>query len=131
MTRPGRRPIVAGGVLVVAAVIAVGGAAWAGVAPLPWAGGVTPTAALGAPRFVDETAAAGLAHVYAPIADIGVGGGVAAFDCSGDGKPELYLAGGTHPATLLRNDSATGGPLRFTPVGDATTDLTNVVGAYP
>ena len=37
-----------------------------------------------------------------------VGGGVAAFDCDDDGRPELYLAGGANPAALFHNDSPVG-----------------------
>ena len=45
-----------------------------------------------------------------------VGGGATAFDCSGDDKPDLLLAGGTSQASLWRNDSATGGALRFSKI---------------
>lgn len=54
-----------------------------------------------------------------------VGGGVAAFDCSGNGLPDLFLAGGDSEALLLRND----GEMRFTPA--ALSVLTGVTGAYP
>ena len=60
-----------------------------------------------------------------------VGGGVAVFDCNDDGKPEMYLAGGSNLAALYRNDSAVGGALRFTPLHDPATDLADVNGAYP
>ena len=60
-----------------------------------------------------------------------VGGGVAVFDCNADGRPELYFAGGTNPATLYRNDSPVGGALAFEPMPDAATDLVDVTGAYP
>ena len=60
-----------------------------------------------------------------------VGGGVAAFDCDDDGKPELYLAGGTRPAALFENKSPIGGALRFERLSDPTTDLDAVTGAYP
>ena len=87
----------------------------------------------GAPHFVEEAAAAGVDQVYAdnPSANFSVGGGVAVFDCNGDGKPDLYIAGGSHPAALYRNDSPRGGVLKFTRLHDPATDLTNVVGAYP
>jgi len=94
-------------------------------------GGATPTVALGAPRFVEETASSGLDHVYEGGTTFDVGGGVAVFDCDGNGKPDIYLAGGGSPAALYRNDSPVGGALRFALLHDPTTDLTNVNGAYP
>src|SRR5437899_6263389 len=65
---------------------------------------VTPTTALGPPHFVDETTeTSGIDHVYAGGPTFAVGGGVAAFDCNGDGKPDLYIGGGRNPAALYRN----------------------------
>jgi hypothetical protein len=87
--------------------------------------------ALGPPRFMDETASSGIDHVYGGEFPYSVGGGVAVLDCMGDGRPDLYLAGGSHPAALYRNDSPVGGPLRFTRLADPATDLTGVLGAYP
>ena len=87
--------------------------------------------ALGPPHFAEETSTAGIAHTYGGGFEYSVGGGVAAFDCSGDGKADLYLAGGSGPAALYRNDSPIGGGLRFTRVIDPATDLTGVNGAYP
>ena len=84
-----------------------------------------------APRFVEETAADGIDHRYDGEWEFFVGGGVAVFDCDADGRPDLYVAGGTEPASLYRNRSAVGGALAFTPVEDAATDLTLVTGAYP
>ena len=93
--------------------------------------GVAPGSAMGAPQFVQEAAAAGLDHLYDGDSKFAFGAGVAAFDCNGDGKPELYLAGGSNPAALFRNDSPTGGALRFSPLHDPAIDLTDVYGAYP
>ncbi|HMO07821.1 MAG TPA: CRTAC1 family protein [Paracoccaceae bacterium] len=60
-----------------------------------------------------------------------VGGGAAAFDCSGDGFPDLYIAGGAEPARMYVNESPSGGPLAFRRLPDAATDLNDVTGAYP
>jgi hypothetical protein len=83
------------------------------------------------PRFVEETGRAGVDHVYDGEWEFFVGGGVAVFDCDGDDRPDLYLAGGAEPAGLYRNRSEVGGALAFDAVEDATTDLTLVTGAYP
>ncbi len=94
----------------------------------------TPLAAQPLPQFVEQTAASGLSHSYSGGWEQIVGGGVAVFDCNGDARPELFLAGGTEPATLWRNDSAQGGPLAFTKLPTETpnaADLLNVSGAYP
>ena len=89
------------------------------------------TVALGPPRFVEETSSAGIDHTYDGGFEYAVGGGVAVLDCDGDGKPDLYLAGGSGAAALYRNDSPIGGTLRFTHVRDPVTDLARVSGAYP
>ncbi|HET9456969.1 MAG TPA: CRTAC1 family protein [Candidatus Limnocylindrales bacterium] len=107
-----------------AAIVLVGGAAvlLASAAPTP---------AVAAPRFVEEAAAAGIEQVYDGDFEFFVGGGVAAFDCNDDGRPELYLAGGARSAALYRNDTPIGGALRFTALPDPATDLDAVTGAYP
>ena len=87
--------------------------------------------ALGPPRFAEETSGAGIDHTYDGGFEYAVGGGVAAFDCNGDGRPDLYLAGGSGPAALYRNESPIGGALRFTRLRDPATDLAGVNGAYP
>ena len=90
-----------------------------------------PDAASPPPRFLEESAGAGLEHVYDGEFEYFVGGGVAVLDCDDDGRPDLYLAGGANPAGLYRNTSQIGGALRFTASGDDETDLTGVTGAYP
>jgi len=127
--RMGRRrkaPAVGAAFVVLVALVVVG----AGFA-LTASHGTTPTTALGAPRFVDETATAGIDQAYDGGPTFAVGGGVAAFDCSGDGKPDVYLAGGSASAALYRNDSPVGGALTFTRLPDPATDLMDVMGAYP
>ena len=84
-----------------------------------------------APRFVDDTARSGIDHSYEGGYEFFVGGGVAAFDCDGDGFDDLYFAGGTEPAALYRNESEVAGALRFEQVASPVTDLTAVTGAYP
>jgi enediyne biosynthesis protein E4 len=83
------------------------------------------------PHFVDQGDAAGIQHAYTGGFEHFVGGGVATFDCNDDGRSELYVAGGSDPAVLLRNDSPVGGALRFDPLASPVTDLTSVTGAYP
>jgi len=111
--------------VVVLVVVTAGGLTAIGVGPLASGG------ALGAPRFVEETATAGLAHTFGGDDTFDVGGGLAVFDCDGDGRQDVFVAGGGHPAALFRNESPTGGALRFTPVPSPVTDLVDVMGAYP
>jgi len=87
-------------------------------------------AALGPPRFIDETSSAGIDQVY-DGEDFFVGGGVAVFDCSGDSALDVYLAGGSGMAALYRNESDRAGALAFRRVTAPETDLTEVTGAYP
>lgn len=89
------------------------------------------TATGGPPRFVEETAQAGLLHVYDGDWEFFVGGGVAVFDCNADGRPDLFFAGGQNPASLYRNESAVDGALRFSRLHDPAVELTAVSGAYP
>ncbi len=114
--------------LVVAVVVivgAVGTYAWSRAS----AGGAR--SALGSPRFVDETASAGVDQTYMGVSDVLVGGGVAVLDCDGDGRPDLFLPGGTRPAALYHNDSPVGGALRFSPRPSPEVTMTGVDGAYP
>lgn len=82
------------------------------------------------PRFVEETAVAGVVSRYDGDWEFTVGGGVAAFDCDDDGLPELFLAGGANRSALFLNASAPGGPLRFRRASSGL-ELERVTGAYP
>jgi enediyne biosynthesis protein E4 len=81
------------------------------------------------PRFTDETETSGLDTVYDGEWEYMVGGGVATFDCSGDGFPEVFLSGGAGLSALYLNRSAVGGPLAFEKTDAISLDA--VLGAYP
>ncbi len=85
------------------------------------------------PTFVEEAKSAGIDHTYDGAWEYFVGGGVAVFDCDGDRRPDLFLAGGKNPAGLYRNESPTAGPLKFTATDAGLTDgqSRKVLGAYP
>lgn len=68
------------------------------------------------------------AHVYAGGWEHFVGGGVAVFDCNGDGLPELATAGGENPMGFFVNASHTG-DVRFET--GAFPQITGATGAYP
>ena len=53
------------------------------------------------PSFVEETASAGIDSVYDGEWEYMVGGGVATFDCNGDGYPDMLLAGGEAAGEVL------------------------------
>ncbi len=82
------------------------------------------------PLYADETATAGLDTPYLGEWEYMVGGGVAAFDCNGDERPEVWLAGGEGQASLFLNDSLPGGKLALNPV-ESGLEVTAATGAYP
>ena len=89
-------------------------------------------AAAPVPRFVDRAPDLGIAHVYSGGWEHFVGGGVAAFDCNDDARPDLFVAGGAGEARLLINRTdRPGAPIAM---ADETPDvlrLRGVTGAYP
>ncbi len=82
------------------------------------------------PRFVEETDAAGLQSRFEGEAEFLVGGGLATFDCDGDGLPEVYVTAGVNKAKLYRNRSAKGGAIKLVEERSGL-ELTNAIGAYP
>jgi enediyne biosynthesis protein E4 len=82
------------------------------------------------PRFIEETDSAGLQLRFEGESEYLVGGGVAAFDCDGDGLPDLYLTGGVNRAKFYRNVSTRGGALKLREERSGL-DVTNAIGAYP
>ena len=84
------------------------------------------------PKFTEQAISAGINHQYTGPWEYFVGGGVAVFDCNGDRKPDLYIAGGDSPAALFINRSKVGGELRFERAAiDSSIALRKVTGAYP
>ena len=97
---------------------------------------VSPMKPLGdVPVFHEEAAEAGINSGYDGPFEFFVGGGGAAFDCNGDGYPDVFLAGGKNPAKLYVNRSTQGGVLKFEDKALLSPEdqglLTNVTGAYP
>ena len=81
------------------------------------------------PRFVDRAKGLPVPQIYSGGWEHYVGGGVAAFDCNGDARPDLFAAGGTEPARLFINETEPGGDIRFT--AGAAPEISGVTGAYP
>jgi enediyne biosynthesis protein E4 len=82
------------------------------------------------PKFVEETESAGLQSRFEGADEYMVGGGVATFDCDGDGLPEIYVTAGVNKAKFYRNRSAMGGALKLQEERSGL-ELTNAIGAYP
>ena len=85
------------------------------------------------PDMHEEAEAAGLVHHYGGPWEYFVGGGVASFDCDGDRRPDVFLAGGAGPSALFVNRARVGGPLRFErrAIDVPRRDLERVTGAWP
>ena len=83
------------------------------------------------PHYVDDTAGSGISHSYEGGWEFFVGGGVAAFDCDMDGRPDLMFAGGSNGTKLYRNSSLTGGALTFTEMTKDPAGIRDVTGIYP
>ncbi len=86
--------------------------------------------AVAVPRFVEETATAGIDAVYAGDWEYMVGGGTAVFDCDGDRKADVFVAGGAGPASLYGNASEVGATLRFER-RESGLEVEGVSGAWP
>ena len=86
--------------------------------------------AVAIPRFVEETKSSGIDSAYMGEWQYMVGGGVATFDCNGDGYADMLLAGGASKAKFYRNASARGGALKFQEQASGL-ELDAVTGAYP
>ena len=82
------------------------------------------------PHFVEETDTAGLQSRFEGEGEFVVGGGVATFDCDGDGLPEVYVTAGVNKAKFYRNRSARGGALKLVEERSGL-EVTNAIGAYP
>jgi enediyne biosynthesis protein E4 len=82
------------------------------------------------PRFVEETDSAGLQSRFEGESEFLVGGGVATFDCDGDGLPEVYVTAGVNKAKFYRNRSTRGGPIKLVEERSGL-ELINAIGAYP
>lgn len=89
---------------------------------------LAPCPALAQPQFDDLAGALPVEHVYSGGWEHFVGGGVAVFDCNGDDRPDMFVAGGAGPARLFINRQVD--PLQYD-IGTAVPSLTGVTGAYP
>lgn len=117
--------------LILGVLVGVAGTGALGVVAMSLMRGSSLAEAGGIPGFESAVDTAGIHHVYDGEFQFFVGGGTAVFDCNRDRLPEVYVAGGTEPAGLFRNDTEPGGSLSFVPVAGGDLDVTDVTGAYP
>jgi enediyne biosynthesis protein E4 len=82
------------------------------------------------PRFIEESDTSGLQIRFEGEAEYMVGGGVATFDCNGDGLPDVYVTAGVNKAKFYKNRSMRGGPIKLSEERSGL-ELTNAIGAYP
>ena len=81
------------------------------------------------PLFVDQSGGLPTEHRYTGDWEHFVGGGVAVFDCNGDSRPDIFVAGGSSPARLFVNVTADDRDFQF---ADGLADeILGVTGAYP
>ena len=81
------------------------------------------------PEFTDQTRGLPIEHSYTGDWEHFVGGGVAVFDCNGDTRPDIFVAGGSSSARLFVNVTGDDGMLSF---ADGTGDeILGVTGVYP
>ena len=97
---------------------------------LPLAAGSHAAELPATPRFIEETDSAGLQSRFEGEFEFQVGGGVATFDCDGDGLPEVYVTAGVNKAKFYRNRSIRGGPIKLQEERSGL-ELTGANGAYP
>ncbi len=89
---------------------------------------LVPSLAFAQPAF--EPRQLPVEHVYSGGWEHFVGGGVAVFDCNGDGFDDMFLAGGEAPAAMMLNAAqADGADVDFEALEIAP--ITDVTGAYP
>ncbi len=107
--------------------------AWASIGPATATETERASIPMDVPVMHEEAKTAGIEHTYDGPWEYFVGGGVAAFDCNGDRRPDLAFAGGQSPATLYVNDSPAGGALSFHEKPDAIPAeiTTKATGFYP
>ena len=70
-------------------------------------------------KFAPRVTTAGIIHEYVGGWEHFVGGGMATFDCNADDFPDVFLAGGENPSSLLVNTTRNpGAPITFKTIED-------------